>query len=130
MALTSERVTGAVKWFNNKSGFGFITVCDEGEFKGVDIFVHYSSLRGETEKYRYLVQGEYVEFQLAPSNKEDYKIHAVDVSGIRGGPIMCDVRRMALRNEREHDKKAAPEGVSVGDQQGFQVVDKKTHRRH
>jgi cold shock CspA family protein len=33
---TVERLTGMVKWFNNKAGFGFITVCD-GEYSGKDI---------------------------------------------------------------------------------------------
>jgi len=42
----SLRLIGRVKWFNNKAGFGFITVCD-GEYAEKDIFVHYSSIRGE-----------------------------------------------------------------------------------
>ena len=39
---TITQLTGKVKWFNNKAGFGFITVCDEGEMSNKDIFVHYS----------------------------------------------------------------------------------------
>ena len=39
------RMTGMVKWFNSKSGFGFITVCSDNENKGNDIFVHYSAKR-------------------------------------------------------------------------------------
>ena len=44
-SIVLQRMTGMVKWFNNKSGFGFITVCGDGEFGGKDIFVHYSSIR-------------------------------------------------------------------------------------
>ena len=40
-----QRLTGMVKWFNNKSGFGFITVSGTGEYAGKDIFSHYSSIR-------------------------------------------------------------------------------------
>ena len=30
--------TGRVKWFNNRAGYGFITVTD-GEHNGIDVFV-------------------------------------------------------------------------------------------
>ena len=49
MSSQSENVTksvsllGRVKWFNNKAGFGFITVTD-GPQSGTDIFVHHSSI--------------------------------------------------------------------------------------
>ena len=50
--LSGVRFTGRVKWFNNKSGYGFITVIKNGtEFpEGVtsfieeDIFAHHSAL--------------------------------------------------------------------------------------
>ena len=31
--LNAERMTGNLKWFNNKAGYGFITGCD-GDYKG------------------------------------------------------------------------------------------------
>ena len=42
----SEQLTGRVKWFNNKAGYGFITVTD-GSRSGSDIFVHHSSIQVE-----------------------------------------------------------------------------------
>lgn len=83
------RLTGRVKWFNNKSGFGFITVCD-GEHKNKEIFIHYSSIRTESSKYKYLVQGEYVEFLLVKSGNENHEYHASDISGIKEGILMCE----------------------------------------
>jgi CspA family cold shock protein len=93
---TSDRLTGMVKWFNNKAGFGFITVCGDGEYSNKDIFVHYSSIRVNNSQYKYLVQGEYVDFTLVKSDNEKHEYHATDVSGVLGGSIMCETRRMAL----------------------------------
>ena len=52
-------LTGTVKWFNMKSGFGFITPDDGSE----DIFVHRSSIA--TEGIRDLNDGEKVEYAVA-----------------------------------------------------------------
>lgn len=86
-------LTGRVKWFNNKSGFGFITVCD-GIHKGKDIFAHFSAIRGESSQYKYLVQGEYVEFSLVKSENEQHEYNAADITGIMGGILMCDTHRL------------------------------------
>jgi CspA family cold shock protein len=88
-----ERLTGTVKWFNNKAGFGFITVCEEGDYQDKDIFVHYSSIRVSNSQYKYLVQGEYVDFTLVKANN-GHEFQAMNVSGIKGGPIMCESRRV------------------------------------
>ena len=118
-STNSQRLTGTVKWFNNKAGFGFITVCDEGEFCTKDIFVHYSSLRKSTEddNYKYLVQGEYVEFTLSTASKGDHEFQAIDVTGVKGGPIMCVARRSEpqLKKQRSDGSREArssdPESV-------------------
>ena len=56
-------VTGTVKWFDSKKGFGFI----QGNEDGKDIFVHYSSIEGEG--FRSLKDGEPVEYELVESDK-------------------------------------------------------------
>ncbi len=83
------RITGRVKWFNNATGFGFITVCD-GEHTGKDIFVHYSSIQVQNSQYKYLVQGEYVDFNVMKPDNSLHEYHAVSVSGIKGGNLMCE----------------------------------------
>lgn len=88
---TLSKTSGRVKWFNNKSGYGFITISD-GDHEGQDIFVHHSSITVEKEQYRYLVQGEYVEFILKEMLESDHKWQATDVSGISGGKLMCETR--------------------------------------
>jgi CspA family cold shock protein len=103
---TSERITGMVKWFNNKAGFGFITVCGDGAHSGKDIFVHYTSIRVTNSQYKYLVQGEYVDFSLVKSENEKHEYHAVDVSGVLGGSIMCETRRMAMSTQPTSERPA------------------------
>ena len=95
---TVNRMSGCVKWFNNKSGFGFITVCSEISNKGSEIFVHYSAIRNSKTQYKYLVQGEYVDFNLVSNETGDHKFNADDVTGINGGLIMCESRQVAYTN--------------------------------
>jgi cold shock CspA family protein len=95
-STSSTRLTGRVKWFNNKTGFGFITALgdSEGVKEGSDVFVHHSTIKVAQEQYRYLVQGEYVEFVLSKiadaSNKHEFQ--AADVSGVKGGKLICETR--------------------------------------
>lgn len=89
------RLLGQVKWFNNKAGYGFITV-NEGEQLGKDIFIHYSTIRASSDsQYKYLVQGEYVEFILEKSSSETHEFQANDVTGVRQGKLMCEMRTMS-----------------------------------
>ena len=104
---SEQRLTGMVKWFNNKSGFGFITVCSEGELCDKDIFAHYSSIRVTNSQYKYLVQGEYVEFKLVKSESDKHENQATDITGIMGGPILCETRRQVLSTQ-SHEKRSRP----------------------
>lgn len=88
---TGVSTCGRVKWFNNRAGYGFITV-SSGEHKGEDVFVHHSAIQVEKEQYRYLVQGEYVDFKLCEVNSESHKWQAGEVGGVAGGQLMCETR--------------------------------------
>ena len=91
-AVQSDRLVGQVKCFNNKAGYGFITVSD-GDYSGKDIFVHYSTISVTNSQYKYLLQGEYVEFTLSKSSGETHEYQAGGVTGIKGGLLMCETRR-------------------------------------
>lgn len=88
----SPRMIGQVKWFNNKAGYGFITV-NKGEYEGKDIFIHYSTIHVDDSQYKYLVAGEYVEFALSKSSTGAHEYQASEISGINGGKLMCETRR-------------------------------------
>jgi CspA family cold shock protein len=67
------RERGAVKWFNVKKGFGFITR-DNGD----DVFVHFRSIRGSG--HRSLSEGQGVKFSVVDGQKG---LQAEDVSVVR-----------------------------------------------
>ena len=55
-------VTGTVKWFDVKKGFGFLVNSD-----GKDVFVHFSCIEGEG--FRALKDGELVEYEQIDGDK-------------------------------------------------------------
>ena len=116
MSSTSETTSlvtllGRVKWFNNKAGYGFITVTD-GVKSGSDVFVHHSSIVVSQEQYRYLVQGEYVTLNLVHCPEGAHEYQAGEVSGINGGKLMCETR-----NELKQSRVAHKQTQSVNDEQ-------------
>ena len=121
VSTSSERFTGRVKWFNNKAGYGFITVTD-GDKSGTDVFVHHSSIKVDDEQYKYLVQGEYVNFNLLNTMTDRHEFQAGDVCGIKGGKLMCETRhesrvaRFQYRSSKPDEQDSAvrmPRQVSV-----------------
>ena len=55
-------ITGKVKWFDEKKGFGFIE--REG---GSDVFVHFRAIVGDG--FKTLVDGQTVEFEVEDGQK-------------------------------------------------------------
>jgi len=55
-------VTGTVKWFNDKKGFGFLSRED-----GDDVFVHHTSIQGEG--FKTLREGQKVKFDVQEGPK-------------------------------------------------------------
>ena len=88
----TNQYVGKVKWFNNKSGYGFITFINASDFKGKDIFAHHSSLNVKDEIYKYLVQGEYVEFGVQKMESGNHEYQAMNIKGILQNDLMCETR--------------------------------------
>jgi len=100
-------MVGQVKWFNNKVGFGFITMKDEDNVDK-DVFVHFSTINVSDTQYRYLVQGEYVEFDLTTSSKPPHEHQSSNISGIKGGKLMCETRQLNRPAKKEYENRAPP----------------------
>lgn len=115
--MTDEHVIGCVKWFNKKSGFGFITMM-EGTHEGKDIFVHHSGVTVGKDQYKYLVQGEYVQVDVvAGAHTGNHEYQSSNVTGVKGGKLMCETRSemrppSARKEPQEEVAVAAPEVVS------------------
>lgn len=127
---TIGKYIGQCKWFNDKLGYGFTTVCN-GEEKGKDIFVHHSGIKPLNSNYKTLKKGEYIQFNITNGLNG---LQAVDVTGINGGPLMCDfvTTRRTLVPIGGGGPVGPVTGQSGGPRQGvnrkpsdWQVVDKK-----
>ena len=98
------RVIGQVKWFNTKTGYGFVTV-KEGDHEGKDIFTHYSSIRVSDSQYKYLVQGEYVETIIIKSSQGNHEFQSSDVTGIKEGGLMCETRKQNMQEDNPNSNR-------------------------
>lgn len=81
--------TGQVKWWNDRLGFGFVTVC-LGPERGRDVFVHHTGIHPRISNYGSLCKGEYINFNVTNGHNGQ---QAINVTGIGGGLLMCDVWR-------------------------------------
>ena len=103
---TSVSYTGRVKWFNNKAGYGFVTIVGGEARTGEDVFVHHSGVKTSSEQYKYLVQGEYVSFTLKESDNAAHPFQADNLTGVFGGKLMCETRA------EQREQREAHEGVT------------------
>lgn len=68
------RLNGVCKWFNNKKGYGFITL-ENGE----DVFVHQSEIYADG--FRSLRENEKVELEVIMDNNRKKAIHVTGPNG-------------------------------------------------
>ena len=104
---------GQVKWFDNKLGYGFITVLNN-DHSGKDVFVHQTNVHPSESEYRTLSKGEYVSLNVST----DEKVQALNVTGVLGGTLRCDEPRPARRGNRGRGGGRQHHGGTEGDANG------------
>jgi cold shock CspA family protein len=110
--LNLVKYVGQCKWFSDKLGYGFLTICD-GDKKGTDIFAHHSGIKPLNSNYKTLKKGEYIEFNIVNGVNG---LQATNVTGINGGALMCDfvtLKRPTPPPPQEMTKKAPTEWQQV-----------------
>lgn len=108
-------MTGTVKWFNVKSGYGFINRNDTKE----DVFVHQTAIIKNNPKkaVRSVGDGEVVEFDVVLGDKGNEAANVTGPEGepVRGSTFAADKRR-GFRLWRQRTRRRAP--GDEGDENG------------
>ena len=110
----SESRIGSVKWFNNRKGFGFLTDMDTKD----EVFVHFSGVDVPEGVFKALYEGEYVSYN--ESTDDNGKKVAVNVTGVKGGPLLCqnETKRVYLVTKDENGNAPLRLGRGRGPQRG------------
>ena len=114
----NETQIGRIKWFNNKKGFGFLSNSVNSE----DVFVHHTgiklgeeSLNSDVNIFKTVIEGEYVSYEKHTDGEG--RSVAKNVTGVLGGPLLCENVNKKIFISNRHKDKYSTEGGSVSNQE-------------
>jgi CspA family cold shock protein len=117
---SQSRVSGRVKWFDNRKGFGFVNNLSND----AEVFVHHTGLNSQTGVFRTLYPGEYIEFDLHHDDQSN-RDYAVNVTGVKGGSLLCEnqgtrlmVRRARPAGSNQHQPTDSSDGFETVQRRG------------
>lgn len=120
--ILATKVSGTVKWFNVKCGYGFINRYDTKE----DVFVHQSAIIKNNPKkaVRSVGDGETVEFDVVIGEKGNEAANVTGPSGepVRGSQFAADKRRSYRQWGKKNRRRRQPGagGSTGGNSSGIQ----------
>ncbi len=103
---------GNVVWFDQKKGFGFVTIITPGsEFTGREIFVHYTSIKSHNN-FKKLLPGENVSLNIVKNTSENNngkEYISQNVTGLYGSRLLVDNEQYLMKVIRKRGNENSSE---------------------
>ena len=102
LEVSGNRIQGKVSWFNEKRGFGLVNLDDN------EIFVHHSEINVSKEVYKFLSEGEDVEFEVVEVEDKksgNKKLCAKNLSGLNGQKLICETVKGKVQDKSKNKRK-------------------------
>ncbi len=123
MIKETPRMTGTVKWYNKKKGFGFIT----SDMNGEEVFLHRTALQPHEEVH--IVPGDRITFKIQKKEKglaaRDIKRFTEENEFLTFDQIENDIESADLETKRFGEKAEVPQSDQVENGMKFADLDLK-----